>query len=99
VKFSTLSLVSASEGEHTSRAGIGLTPPSRLIAILLVVFKMTAKEAGEVLAGIGKDVFEAGYNATRRTRELREAIERLLKEKGIDPQTKLLQQTDDPCKL
>jgi hypothetical protein len=62
VKDSTLLLVSASEGEHTSRnrAGIGLTAPSRLIAILLVVFKMTAREAREVLAGIGKDVFEAG---------------------------------------
>ena len=66
---------------------------------MLVVLKMTATQAGEVLASIGKDVFEAGYNATRRTLELREAIERLLKEKGIDPQTKLLQQTDDPCKL
>jgi hypothetical protein len=82
-----------------NRAGIGLTPASRLIAILLVVFKMTARQAGEVLASIGKDVFEASYNATRRTLKLREAIERLLKEKGIDPQTKLLQQTDDPCKL
>jgi hypothetical protein len=82
-----------------NRAGIGLTPPSRLIAILLVVFKMTATQAGEVLAGIGKDVFEADYNATHRTLKLREAIERLLKEKGIDAQTKLLQQTDDPCKL
>jgi hypothetical protein len=60
---------------------------------------MTAKEAREVLAAIGKEVFEADCNAERRTIKLREAIERLLKERGLNTQTKLLPQTASLCKL
>jgi hypothetical protein len=70
-----------------------------LIAILLVVFEMTAKEAREVLAGLGKEVFEADCNAKCRTIKLREAVETLLQERGIDTEAKLMQQTASPCKL
>jgi hypothetical protein len=60
---------------------------------------MTAKEAGDVLAAIGKEVFEADCNAKRRTIKLTEAVERLLKERVLDAQTKLMKQTVGPCKL
>jgi hypothetical protein len=60
---------------------------------------MTAREAGNVLAAIGKEVFDAKCNAERRTIKLREAIERLLKERGLDTQTKLIQQPASLCKL
>jgi hypothetical protein len=70
-----------------------------LIAILLVVFEMTVREAKNALAAIGKDVFEVDCGAKLRTNKLREAVERLLKEKGFNAQTKLLQQGVSPCKL
>jgi hypothetical protein len=60
---------------------------------------MTAREARNVLAAIGKEVFEADCNAERRTIKLRESIEMLLKERGLDTQTKLLQQPASLCKL
>jgi hypothetical protein len=60
---------------------------------------MTAREAANVLAAIGKEVFDAECSAERRTIKLRESFERLLKERGFDTQTKLIQQPASLCKL
>jgi hypothetical protein len=66
---------------------------------MLVVLKMTASEAGKVLTTIGKVIFNAKCNAKTRTTKLRKVVERLLKEKGLDAQTKLVQPVAGPCKL
>ena len=66
---------------------------------MLVVLKMTAREAGKVLAAIGKVIFNPKCNAKTRTTKLRKVVERLLKEKGLDTQTKLVQPVAGPCKL
>ena len=73
-----------------------------LVALLLGRLRMTTGQAEEELAIIGADIFpNAGGMATREvsTERLRNAIEGMLKRHGHSAEMKLLDTSDNRCKV
>jgi hypothetical protein len=74
----------------------------RLIAIFLVVFKMTATEALEEFTKFAVEVYKnADKDAKKQTKRLKAAVEGILERRELAKETKLIP-TDQPtptCKL
>lgn len=73
-----------------------------LISILLVVLKLTAKEALEEFTNFVVEVFkDVDPDAKKQTEKLRHAIEKILERHGVDKEVRLIP-TNGPaqtCKL
>jgi uncharacterized membrane protein len=73
-----------------------------LVAIFLVVFKMTAKEALEKLTKFVVEVYkDADLDPQKQTRRLKAALEEILEKHKFTKETKLIA-ADEPmatCKL
>jgi hypothetical protein len=73
-----------------------------LIAILLVVLKMTAKEALEEFTKFVVEVYkDPDQNPKKQTGRLKEAVYGILKRHGVDKRTKLVSanQPTPTCRL
>ncbi|CCA69190.1 hypothetical protein PIIN_03090 [Serendipita indica DSM 11827] len=67
-----------------------------VIAMLLVVCRATIPEAKRLFFEFCKDVFQDGQmSATERTKRLESALENILSQKGLSPDTMLLEQSRD----
>jgi len=73
-----------------------------LVAIFLVVIKMTAKEALEEFTKFVVDVYkDAGQDRSKQTKRLEGALDRILERHRFAKETKLIQ-ADEPtptCRL
>jgi hypothetical protein len=73
-----------------------------LIAMFLVVLKMTAIEALEEFTSLVEEVFkDVAMNPTKRTEKLKRVIEGILERHGLDKGVELIQVSEPPptCKL
>jgi hypothetical protein len=73
-----------------------------LIAIFLVVLKMTATEALEEFTSLVDEVFEdVAMDPTKRTEKLKRVIEGILERRGFDKGMELIRASEPPptCKL
>jgi hypothetical protein len=73
-----------------------------LIAIFLVIFKMTAQEALEEFTKFVVDVYkDADRDPEKQTKRLKEALERILEKHKFAKETRLLPVDEQmpPCKL
>jgi hypothetical protein len=73
-----------------------------LIAMFLVVLKMTATEALAEFTGLVDEVFEdAAMDPKARTEKLKQVVERILERHGLDKAVELIRASEPPptCKL